>query len=202
MTANREKENETKPDEVNIDDIISKNNASIEAEEEKHQELLQTDFDLTATTSTPQQPTESQQASNIIISDFDTTSITTSTDPLALNNKDKVQERMNRFGTLPLSDSAKLESRKRRFAAMNGDESTSNNENGPDSKKQKIDKAAERKKIFDRAQKFGTALPKNFKLSVESFCNLIIIQLFYLSVSIANSTNFNLNSITNYSPIL
>ena len=175
---NKEPTSQTKEDEVNIDDIISKNNASIEAEEEKHQELLQTDFDLTATTSTPQQP------ATITVSDFDTAPIATSTDPTALNNKDKVQERMNRFGTMPLSDSAKLESRKRRFAAMNGDESAATS--GPDSKKQKVDKEAERKKIFDRAQKFGTALPKNFKLSVESFCNLIITQ-FYIS-SIANST--------------
>lgn len=149
---------------MDIDDIINKNNESIVEDEEKHQELL-TDFDLT----TPQQPAQEQE----IVSDF--APITTgpvSLDPNALNNKDKVQDRMNRFGTLPISamdDKTKLLSRKRRFAAMG------NNDQSPASKKQKVDVEAEKKKIFERAQKFGTALPKNFKLTVELIINSQII---------------------------
>merc|ERR1719249_353870 len=46
---------------------------------------------------------------------------------------------------------------------MNGEDP----ESEVSAKKMKIDKEAQRKKIFERAQKFGTKLPKNFKLTNE-----------------------------------
>jgi len=131
---------------VNIDDIINHNNNEQENEEEEKQNILTSDFALNET------PKESQ--SDIVIADF-------CDDSNALNTKSKIETRSNRFGTMESSDSAKIESRKRRFGSMHELNVL------PPTKKQRIDPSKERMKIFERAQKFGTALPKSFKLTTE-----------------------------------
>ena len=149
---------------VNIEElnqIISKNNATAEQEEEEKNILLESDFDLqpAATSATPNGTASTGTASSTVagaavtVSDF-------SDDPKALDAKSKVQQRIERFGSAVMDEKAKVESRKRRFGAMNGED--------PEvaAKRQKLDAEAQRKKVFERAQKFGTALPGNFKLTV------------------------------------
>ena len=153
---------------VNIEElsqIISKNNATAEQEEEEKNILLESDFDLqpAATSATPNGTASAGTTSTgttstvagaaVTVSDF-------SDDPKALDAKSKVQQRIERFGSAVMDEKAKVESRKRRFGAMNGED--------PEvaAKRQKLDAEAQRKKVFERAQKFGTALPGNFKLTV------------------------------------
>jgi len=133
------------PEQVNIDDIINDHKED-QVEEEKNILFI------------PETPKGPKSSTVIIGADF-------SEDPKALNNRSKVEDRRNRFGTAPISDSDKLESRKRRFA----DHGTNDNEFNPSppAKKQRIDPKQERSKILQRAQKFGTSLPKNFKLTKE-----------------------------------
>ena len=145
---------------VNIEEIISKNNASVTVEQEEEKNIsLESDFDLqtAGSSKTDTSPTNaSPTTATVTIPDFGDES-------KALNAKSKVEERRARFGTTAVMDErAKIESRKRRFAAMNGEDP----ESEVSAKKMKIDKEAQRKKIFERAQKFGTKLPKNFKLTV------------------------------------
>merc|ERR1712048_945693 len=136
---------------VNIDDIINNNDKQEEQpqqeEEEKH-ETLQADF---ASTTAPK-----ELSTTNVTADFPE-------DSTALDLKSKIESRQNRFGPLPPSDAEKIESRKRRFASMNA----SNAATDQPIKKQKVDPAKERQKIFERAQKFGTALPKDFELTTE-----------------------------------
>ena len=151
---------------VNIEElsqIISKNNATAEQEEEEKNILLESDFDLqpAATSATPNGTAAPKTASTV--PSTGTTSVTMpdfSDDPKALDAKSKVQQRIERFGSAVMDEKAKVESRKRRFGAMNGED--------PEvaAKRQKLDAEAQRKKVFERAQKFGTALPGNFKLTV------------------------------------
>eukprot|EP01083_Nonionella_stella_P015923 44530_1 len=88
-----------------------------------------------------------------VIADF-------SDDPMALNTKSKMDDRMKRFGTAPVNDKAQIESRKRRFESKD-------TIGTPPAKKQRVNHEEERAKILKRAQKFGTNVPKHFKLTKE-----------------------------------
>jgi len=149
---------------VSIDDIIEKQTAADGVEDEEKQILYAADFDLNA----PSEVTAPTDSTLPTAEDNTVTAPDFAEDDNALNSPSKVQSRYERFGNAPLDEAAKVESRKRRFAAMadaDGVAAIDSTDGG--NKKARLDPEVERKRILERAQKFGTKLPANLKLTAE-----------------------------------